>query len=161
MNDTLDSILYALAEMQRKEKEVKKEYENALMSIAPYQKALQDASRNTQQTEMLLKETLIENLISNGEQPNLPGVTLRHITKMEYEESDAVYWAMDNSKSQVLSIKKSEFNKVINELDIQPNFVQYNRIPNIAISQDLTSVLSKKETPGKTTKEQLLPEELR
>lgn len=156
-----DSQLKTLATLQQIANESKKIYEAALSQIAPLRADMDKKAQELQQAEKELKELLLSDLIENGVEPNLPGVHITHQTKMRYEQEHAVIWAINGNVEEVLTIKKSAFNEIVKNMEVPPVFISFERVPAIAISNDLKTILAREESTGKTTTEQLLPEALK
>lgn len=165
MIDDLNTAIHILAHYQREQKLAQKVYDSIKKEIMdqlkPFEDMMKQANEKVTKMEEEIKESILHKLIEDGEITSLPGVHITHQKKKVYDDRDAVCWAMKMGFDEMLSIQKSVLNKVIDEINYIPEFMEIRLVPVVAVSKDLTSMLEKAKNPQKTTAEMMLPEKLK
>lgn len=161
---SLEHLYEILKQSQQQNEFAAEALKEAQKLIAPTVQIANKAKADLEYRTKQMKDIIIKSLIDDGVQTELPGISITHYKEMQYNEEYAIVWAIYHNFEECLTLKKAEFNKIIDkmrEVGNCPSFVTFKRTPTVAIVKNLTMAESKKETKGKTTKEKLMPDALK
>jgi hypothetical protein len=73
-----------------------------------------------------------------GNKKPAPGVGIREVEKLDYDDAGAITWAIDHSHRGLLSLKKADFERAAKS--IRPDFVTITKVPQATIARKLETV---------------------
>lgn len=100
--------------------------------------AIENCKESLKADEKELRELVLES--SNQEVKATFGVSIRKITRLEYDELSAIDWVITNNHRSLLKLDKKGFEKVAKVLSLE--FVDIREERQATIGRDLSKVLS-------------------
>lgn len=70
-----------------------------------------------------------------GNKKPAPGVGIREVETLDYDDAGAIAWVIDHSHRGLLSLKKADFERAAKS--IRPDFVKITKVPQVTIARKL------------------------
>jgi len=111
-----------------------------LVSVAAVANSLAEAEQD-------LRQAALNSYAVTGEKTVAPGVNVRVLTKLEYEEAKAVEWVRAHLLStKLLQLNKTAFEKMAKGMPL--DYVTVTQVPQATIAADLDKVLAEQGPQG-------------
>ncbi len=85
--------------------------------------------------EAKLRELTLKAFEVTGSKKPAPGVGIRVVKALQYDETKALHWCVSNQYLNCLSLNKTNFKKVAEGLG--PDFVEIKEVPTATIAKEL------------------------
>ena len=72
-----------------------------------------------------------------------PGLTVKLVTRLSYDETQAVDWAITNGYATLLKLEAKAFEKAA--LGLKPEWVTIEQVPTVSIARDLSGAMGEIE----------------
>lgn len=93
------------------------------------------AASDCAQAEEKLRELTLKAYAETGSKKPAPGVGIRLVKQLHYDEAEALAWAIESGAESCLALQKSNFNKAAEGLKL--DFVKIEEIPQATIARQL------------------------
>jgi len=136
---TIEEDVRKLAELRRKKAEIDEEIkvsreawmdENAGKILAA-----SVAGDLVDEMEEKIRAAAVSVFQETGNKRPAPGVGIREVEKLDYDDAGAITWAIDHSHRGLLSLKKTDFERAAKS--IRPDFVTITKVPQATIARKL------------------------
>jgi chromosome segregation ATPase len=97
--------------------------------------ALCRARNDCAEEEARLRDLTLEAYHDTGSKKPAPGVGIRIVKQLHYDEAEALAWAIERGAEGCLSLQKTNFKKVAEGLEL--DFVMIEEIPQATIAREL------------------------
>ena len=87
------------------------------------------------QAEAKLREMTLEAYRATGNKKPAPGVGIRIVKQLSYDDAEALAWAMESGAESCLSLQKTNFKKVAEGLKL--DFVKIGEVVQATIAKEL------------------------
>ena len=140
MIEEIRKQLQVVAEARRKETKLEKRYGDLIAAFDAEHDGLvvetikSKAARQAAEAE--LREVAVAHYEATGEKHPTPGVEIKIVKRLEYEEGAALAWAIEHTLA--LSLNRKQFEKLCKFL--APDFVTIIPTPRAEIATDLKKV---------------------
>lgn len=132
----------AVVEAREKAQEAITKRAEALQSWQEANKQLytneSDAKTACQQAEDGLRFLALQSYAKTGEKSVAPGIGIRLMTRLAYEDKDAMNWSMEHKLA--LKLDFSAFEKMVKSNPLSFNFVNITEEPQATIATELQKV---------------------
>jgi hypothetical protein len=94
--------------------------------------------------EVFIRKFAVDTYVNTGNKKPAPGIQIKIVEKLTYDEAEGVKWAIENNAPGVLKIAKAKFNKAMKgeaAKGAAPLFVKMTKEPQAQISTDLRKAL--------------------
>ena len=145
MENTIKSLAGARKEIADLQAKIERLNESIALSpqgvrVRKAMELIQDYTSDAKLYREAINEMTVLHFDSTADKHPHPAVTVNVRTALEYEEEDAVQWAIDTKQTHLLSIKKSAFEKIA-RADIQIPGVVKKQVTTASIKRDLSLYL--------------------
>lgn len=144
----LEELIRELARLRAEEENIKDAIDDLEMTIentplgrelAKRYRRLSEVRLAVDQADESVRAAALERFAEIGEKKVHPAVSVVKSTVLSYDTQEALNYAMKAGLSQVLSLKKREFEKVAKVLPL--DFVETNTVHSVRIKRDLSGWL--------------------
>ena len=136
----VQKVIQAAVDSKRKAWE--QTHSGLLVSVAAVANSLAEAEKE-------VREMALGSYAVTGEKAVAPGVNVRLVTKLEYEEAEAVAWVQEHYlSSKLLQLNKTAFEKLVRGRGMPLDCVTITEVPQATIAADLDKVLAEQGPQG-------------
>lgn len=94
--------------------------------------------------EVFIRKFTVDEYVNTGNKNPAPGIQIKIVEKLTYDEAEGVKWAIENNAPGVLKIAKAKFDKAMKGEAAKgkvPLFVKMTKEPQAQIATDLRKAI--------------------
>ena len=85
--------------------------------------------------EEKIQAAAVAEFLATGDKKPAPGVGIREVEKLDYDDILAIDWAIGHGHRGLLSLKRADFERAAKS--IRPDFVKITKVPQVTIARKL------------------------